>query len=287
MTGDDHGNGGTAGRFDQYEARQPGRLLGRRLGVRPRDLLHLPEHARSPTPQAAAYQAAGLRDRAARHHQLRQTGRRRRSSRASTSSQLAELARQLSRACARRPPTAPTASPGATGRRSRRSSSSTASASTPTTTTGRRQWIQDRPGMFTGLRHADALRRPRRLDDRRLPGGDPDDRRVGPDLPVHDRHAARQRARARRATTASSPPTCTPTTHRSPGSDAIVAVGAGARRAGRLGTPDADLARRPQRLLVRRDLPGTASKLDFTIDAGRRRERPAGDGADQLARRAP
>ena len=59
-----------------------------------------------------------------------------------------------------------------------------------------RSWVHDRPGMFTGCGLPDALRRRRRLADRRLPGGDADHRRVG------DRHrrphqgAARQRARA-------------------------------------------------------------------------------------------
>ena len=77
--------------------------------------------------------------------------------------------------------------------------------------------------MFTGsgfpMRFADT----RRLADRRLPGGDADHRRVG------DRHrrahpgAARRRARRRTATTASSRPTCTPTTPTTPGADAIVA----------------------------------------------------------------
>ena len=41
-------------------------------------------------------------------------------------------------------------------------------------------WIQDRPGLLHRIGHADALRRPRRHADRRLPGGDPDDRRVRP-----------------------------------------------------------------------------------------------------------
>ena len=35
MTGDDHGSGGTAGRFEQLQASESGGLLGRRLGVRP------------------------------------------------------------------------------------------------------------------------------------------------------------------------------------------------------------------------------------------------------------
>ena len=41
MTGDDHGNGGTAGRFDQFKALEPGRLLGRELGVRARHVVRL------------------------------------------------------------------------------------------------------------------------------------------------------------------------------------------------------------------------------------------------------
>ena len=41
MTGDDHGNNGTAGRFDAYTSHEPGGLLGRRLGVRPRHFVHL------------------------------------------------------------------------------------------------------------------------------------------------------------------------------------------------------------------------------------------------------
>ena len=41
--------------------------------------------------------------------------------------------------------------------------------------------------------------------------------------PAHDRHAARQRARVRWATTACSPRTCTPTAPRASGADAIVA----------------------------------------------------------------
>ena len=45
----------------------------------------------------------------------------------------------------------------------------------------------------------------------------------GQTYPVHDRHAARQARSGRRATTASSPPTCTPTAPRTPASDAIVA----------------------------------------------------------------
>ena len=103
------------------------------------------------------------------------------------------------------------------------------------------------------LRHADAVREGRRHADRRLPGHHPDDRRVGSDLPVHDRHAARSRARPGRATTASSRPTCTPTRSRTAGSDAIVAS-ALARRSGHFGEAAADVARRPQRFVLRQHL---------------------------------
>ena len=47
MTGDDHGNGGTAGRFDQYMADSPPGCVGRELGMRQGHLLHLPEHRRA------------------------------------------------------------------------------------------------------------------------------------------------------------------------------------------------------------------------------------------------
>ena len=74
----------------------------------------------------------------------------------------------------------------------------------------------------------------------------------GQSVPGQHRHAARQGARRRRATTASSRRTCTPTAPRAAGSDAIVAS------AQAHGVPVVsarqmlDLARRPQRLVVRR-----------------------------------
>ena len=125
------------------------------------------------------------------------------------------------------------------------------------------------------LGHADALRRHRRLADRRLPGDDADDRRVGPDLPVHHRHAARPRARARRATTARSPRTCTPTrrTRRAP-----TRSSRRRRRAACRWSPPQqmlDLARRPQRLDVRRDLAGAATASRFRVGVGAGRDGPA------------
>ena len=154
------------------------------------DLVHLSRARRSRDAQAAGLPGAGLRDRAARRTPAAPTGRR--LARANFyDDQLAELRAELPERRRRRRPTARTASRGATSDRSRRSSSTTASGSTRTTTTGRAAWVQDRPGHVHRLGHADALRRPRRHDDRRLPGDDADDRRVGPVVPVHDRHAAR------------------------------------------------------------------------------------------------
>ena len=74
MTGDDHGNGGTAGRFDQLRSDEPGGLLGGRLGVRPRHLLHLSGHAAHEC-AGGRLPARGLRDRPARAHRTARTSR--------------------------------------------------------------------------------------------------------------------------------------------------------------------------------------------------------------------
>ena len=214
MTGDDHGNGGTAGRFDQYDGAQPERLLGRRLGVRARHLLHLPDTPSLTDSAGRRLPGPGLRDRAARHHRLRRLD----ADGAQLESFYTEPARRL-----RAPtipslgapaPTAPTASPGATGRPSRRSSSRTASGSTPTTTTGRRTGSQDRPGMFTGsgmpMRFAD-------LDGSMIDVYQAATQMTdesGQTVPVQRSTRCSTTRSARRATTASSPPTCTPTTRR-------------------------------------------------------------------------
>ena len=248
MTGDDHGNGGTAGRFDQLPGRQPVRLLGRRLAVRARHLLHLPEHP-----------------------DLRLAGRRVSSRRASrsrcTSPPTARIGRrhrarflllrpalrvrlELPQSSRRPRPTAPTASPGATGRPSRRSSSQHGIRFDTNYYYWPRELDPGPPGDVHRLGDADALRRLRRLDDRRLPGGDPDDRRVGPDLSVHDQLAARQGARAggllRRLHRQHA--------HRqrdsSSGADAIVASAQARGVPVVSAAPDAEVARRPQQLVV-------------------------------------
>ncbi len=60
MTGDDHGNGGTAGRFDQLQGGQPARLHRRRWDCIRGDVVHLSEHAALTNAQASAYVADGF-----------------------------------------------------------------------------------------------------------------------------------------------------------------------------------------------------------------------------------
>ena len=92
------------------------------------------------------------------------------------------------------------------------------------------------PGLHDRIRHAAAVRASRRHDGRRVPGADPDDRRVRPELPVHPEHAARPCPRGARATTATSSPTCTPTSPTPAGHGAAVV------RAARVACPSCRLA---------------------------------------------
>ena len=113
-------------------------------------------------------------------------------------------------------------------------------------------WVQDRPGLFTGSGMPDALRRPRRpmIDVYQAPTQMTDesgqtypftvdtllDRALGP-LGYYGVFTANMHTDCR---------------HRAAvGRDR--ALGAGARRAGRVGEADARLARRPQRVVVRHD----------------------------------
>ena len=70
-----------------------------------------------------------------------------------------------------------------------------------------------------------------------------------------------------------------------PGADAIVAAAQGARRAGGLRQADADVARRPQRLVV--PWPGSPAAALRSPSRGRRRQRAAGDDAGERPRRRP
>ena len=134
MTGDDHGGGGTAGRFAAEVGAEPARLLGRGLGVRAQHLVRVPGRDRSPPTRSHDLRGAGLRSRVAREHRLH--GLDARPARATSTRTSSPAGRRSSRRRPRRRPTGRTASSGATTTRSPRSSSRTASGSTRTTTTG-------------------------------------------------------------------------------------------------------------------------------------------------------
>ena len=144
MTGDDHGNGGTAGRFDQYKAAQPAAAARSPTGSASAAPPTSTRAPRSPTRRPPRSRARASRSALHVTHQLRGLDRQRSARVASTRASSPPSRANYPEPARRPPPTAPTASPGATGRPSRRSSSSTASGSTPTTTTGRR------PGSRTG-----------------------------------------------------------------------------------------------------------------------------------------
>ena len=128
------------------------------------------------------------------------------------------------------------------------------------------------------LGHADAVRRPRRHDDRLLPGRDPDDRRVGPDLPVHVGRAARPRDRPRgllrRVQRQHALRFVARTPARTPSSPRRSARGVPVVSARQM----LDLARRPQRVVVR-SIAWTGTRLSFTIAVGAGAQQPARDGA--------
>ena len=198
MTGDDHGNGGTAGPLRQLQAR-----TARRAARSPTGSACAARPTSTRTPPIDRRAGRGVRERRASRSALHVTTncddwtRRRRSS-PSTRDQLAALSRRTipSLAGAGHQPH-PLHRLERLGHAAEGRARATASASTRTTTTGRQTGCRTAPGMFTGsgmpMRFADLDG----IDDRRLPGGDADDRRVGPVVPVHDRHAARPRARPR------------------------------------------------------------------------------------------
>ena len=109
------------------------------------------------------------------------------------------------------------------------------------------------------LGHADALRRPRRDADRRLPGGHADDRRVRPGVPVHRGRAPRQGARARgllrdlHGQHAHRP-------RRARGLRGDRRLGPGPLGAGHLRQAAPDVARRPRGLGLPRQSPGTPGR---------------------------
>ena len=285
MTGDDHGNGGTDGPVRHASRREPGRLLGRGLAVRPGDVVRLSRARRSPAPTAFEARRAS-RSRCTSTRAARTT--RRASLAANWSDQLPAFRSHVPEPRRRRGRTARTASPGATGRASRSSSARRRPAGHELLLLAR-AWVHDRPGHVHRLGHADALRRPRRLDHRRLPGRDADDRRVGDRLRARTSRRCSTARSARRATTACSRPTCTrtaPSARRAP-------TRSSPRRKAR-GVPvisaraDARLARRPQRLLVPRACASPATGWRSRSSAAAPAPRAGGDAPGRRAhRRAP
>ena len=204
LTGDDHEQRRHAGPVRHLRGRQPGRLLGGALAVRALDLLRLPGVATAhATPRRRPIRRR-LRDRAApraRGHDYDAEAVQR--LHASARPQLADLADQRwpsqpGRAAARRHQPHPLHRVERLGERAEGRARATASASTRTTTTGRARWVQNRPGHVHRLGLPDALRRRRRLADRRLPGATQLTDESGIDIASAHRGAARRRARARR-----------------------------------------------------------------------------------------
>ncbi len=112
MTGDDHGNGGTAGRFDAENAAEPAGLHRRRTG----SACAATSYVYTTTPltdaQATSYSRARLRRRRCTSRPTARTGRRRRSTTSTRPS--SPTGRPSSRACRPRRRTERTASCGAT-----------------------------------------------------------------------------------------------------------------------------------------------------------------------------
>ena len=150
MTGDDHGNGGTAGRFDQYLAQQPGRLL-----VDDWECMRFTSYIYPNTPltnaQAAAYTRAGLRGRRCTSDtDCARTSRRRRStSDVRRPSSPAGAANYPSLPAPGRP-TASTASRGATGPAQPKTELANGIRLDTNYYYWPGPWMQDRPGLFTG-----------------------------------------------------------------------------------------------------------------------------------------
>ena len=143
MTGDDHGTGGTSGQFDVFEAQSPAGCSVRRLGVRARDVLRVPEHA-----GAGRRGLPGEGFELALHLDTGCANQSDDSLRSMWSTQAAAFASAVRQPADRTSSTH--CSRGAAGRTTRSSSARTGCGSTRTTTTGRGRWAMYRPGMFTG-----------------------------------------------------------------------------------------------------------------------------------------
>ena len=197
MSGDDHADyGGTAATSTASRQLSPPGCVGRPLGVRPLDLLHLPEQHRSPTRRPPATPPTASRSRSIRSSApARRRPRRRRSSPRSSTPSCAQFTAKYTE-----PPGAgdephPLRRLARLGleRQDRARARDPDGRATTTTIPG--TWIGNKPGFLNGggfpMRFADLDGTP----DRRLPGEHEHDRRGRPGLPGDRQHAARQRAR--------------------------------------------------------------------------------------------
>ena len=195
MTGDDHGSGGTAGRFDQLKVSEPAGLLVATGSACAAPRTSTPRR-RSPTPRRPPTRPQGFEVGAPRRTPAaRDWTPQPRSS--VYDGQLAGFAARLPEPAGADDATGRTASPGATRRRSRRSSSSTASGSTRTTTTGPASGCRTGPACSPAraCRCASPTVDGSMIDVYQAATQMTDE--SAQTLPAHDRHAARQRDRRR------------------------------------------------------------------------------------------
>ena len=236
MTGDDHGNGGTAGQL--RPATRPTSPAG--CSVADWECVRATSYVYPSTPltdaQAAAYQAAGFE--IALHLDTGCADCTPRVARRASTDAAARRSPRSARASPRRAPTARTASRGATGRRSRRSSCAHGIRLDTNYYYWPGSWCRTAPACSPApgfpMRFADT---DGSLIDVYQAATQMTDE-SGHRYPATSTRCSTARS-APRATTASSPPTCTPT-RRPRQRRRDRRRGAVARRAGRLGRADAD-----------------------------------------------
>ena len=150
MTGDDHGNGGTAGRFDQYKATSPaGCSVADWECVRSTSYVY-PNTRLDRRPGAPRYEAHGFEIALHVEHRAAPNWTRRRSLESLLLRPARGLRARSTRACPRRSPTAPTASPGATGPSQPEVELDHGIRLDTNYYYWPPGWVQNRPGMFTG-----------------------------------------------------------------------------------------------------------------------------------------
>ena len=211
MTGDDHGNGGTAGRFEQLKSRQPpGCSVADWECVRG-DLLHLSEHADLQRRRRRRYQEQGFEIGLHITTNCEDW-----TSRAAARIASTRPARRIGRELPE--PGRAADQPHPLHRLERLGDPAEGRAPERHPARHELLLLAARSGSRTGPGCSPGSGMPMRFAD--LDGTMIDVYQAATQmtdesdqtLPVHDQYAARQRARDRRATTASSPPTCTPTT---------------------------------------------------------------------------